>query len=269
MKTFKEFLEEAATRAYHSNKDELLKAHGGKMPEGHRPGYRAGKGWFPSSIEDEKKAKKRREERKKPLTKGDFHDYAKRNLVKKPKEFADIAVDREEHEIKRKEGVRGKRTKKFGKPYHLDHLQPLSQEQRKKEHRERRYAIAPGHSAKNLEVKSAKSNIEKGAEPPKKGERGSTFTRSGAIKHTADDTHKFIKRLDSLVSRVRHSPAERMASAYDKITGLPSEKSKTKKETSSSSTSRRIVPPPRKIGSRNVPPPRKIGSRNTPPPVRK
>lgn len=267
MKSFTEFLEEAAARTYHSGKNELLKAHGGKMPEGHRPGYRAGKGWFASSIEDEKASKKRREQRKKPLTHKDFHDYAKRNLVKNPKEFADVAVDREESEIKRKESVRDRRKKKFGVPYHLDHVQPLSQEQRKNEHRQRRYAVSPGHSAKNLEVKSAKSNIEKGDAPPKKGERGSNFTRSGSIKHTADDTHKFIRRLDSLVSRVRHSPAERMAKAYDKITGLPSEKSKPKKQTSSSSTPR--VPRPRKISSRNVPPPRKIGSRNVPPPIRK
>lgn len=226
MKTFREFLEEATSRVYHQNKDALLKAHNGKLPDGHRPGYRAGKGWFSSSIEDEKASKKRREQRKKPLTTTDFHNYAKRNLIKNPKEFADIATDREEHEIKRKEQVRSRRKKKFGVPYHLDHIQPLSQEQRKKEHRERRYAIAPGHSAKNLEVKSAASNIEKGDNPPKRGERGSNFTRSGAIKHTADDTHKFIDRFDSLVRRVRHSPAERMAKAYDEITGLSQKKSK-------------------------------------------
>jgi hypothetical protein len=265
MKTFRQFLEEAETRVYHKGKEELFKAHPeGKLPEGHRPGYRAGKGWFASSIADEKEAKKRREQRKKPLKHEHFYNYAKRNLIKNPNEFADIASDREEHEIKRKEGVRDRRKKKFGVPYHLDHLQPLSQEQRKKEHRQRRYAIAPGHTAKNLEVKSAKSNIEKGAEPPKRGERGSNFTRSGSIKHTADNTHKFIKRLDSLVSSVRHSPAERMASAYDKITGLPPEKSKPKKE-----TPRRRVPPPRKIASRDVPPPRKISSRDVPPPIRK
>jgi len=255
MKTFKEFLAEATNREFHSSKDDLLKAG---LPAGHRAGYRAGKGWFASSIDDEKASKKRREDRKKPLTKSDFHDYAKRNLLKKPEEFADIATDREEHEIKRKEELRGRRTKKFGVPYHLDHLQPLSQEQRKREHRQRRYAISPGHSAQNLEVKSAKSNIEKGDKLPKRGEKGSNLTRSGAIRHTANDTHKFIRKLDSAIGNVQGSPAKRMARAYDKITGLSPGKPKPKKQTSDSSTPRRRVPPPRKIGSRNVPPPRKI-----------
>jgi hypothetical protein len=101
MKTFKEFLAEATNRQFHSSKEGLLKSHEGKLPEGHRPGYRAGKGWFASSIEDEKVSKKRREDRKKPLTRSDFHNYAKRNLINKPGEFADIATDREEPAIDR------------------------------------------------------------------------------------------------------------------------------------------------------------------------
>jgi hypothetical protein len=258
MKTFKEFLAEAINREFHSSKESLRRSHGGELPAGHRAGYRAGKGWFASSIDDEKASKKRREERKNPLTRSDFHDYAKRNLFKKPEEFADIAIDREEHNIKRKEALRGRRTKKLGVPYHLDHLQPLSQERRKREHKQRRYAIAPGHSAQNLEVKSAKSNIEKGDELPKKGEKGSNLTRSGAIRHTANDTKKFIKNLDSAIGNVQGSPAKRMAGAYDRLTGLSPENPKPKKQTSDSSTPRRRIPPPRKIGSRNVPPPRKI-----------
>jgi len=42
MKTFKIFLEEAASRIFYGSKDDLLKSHEGKLPEGHRPGYRAG-----------------------------------------------------------------------------------------------------------------------------------------------------------------------------------------------------------------------------------
>jgi hypothetical protein len=268
-KTFREFLEEAATRTYHSSKSELLGTHGGKLPEGHRPGYRAGKGWFSNSIADEKKAKERREGRKKPLTQDDFHSYAKRNLVKKPKEFAAIAADREEHAIDRTYKKAKTTEKKSGVKQHVDHIQPLSQEKRRlsKEHKARRYAISPGHSAQNLEVATAASNIQKGDAPPKKGERGSNFTRSGAIRHTAKDTHKFIKKLDSEISSVRHSPAERMAKAYDKITGLPPEKPKDSKQTPKSSTSR--VPSPKKISSRSVPPPRKISSRNVPPPIKR
>ena len=266
MKTFKEFLEEAATHKYYGSSEELLKSNGGKPPEGHSPTYRKKLGWFFISDEDKKASQKRRKERQNPLTKQDFHDYAARNLIPNPGEFADIAIDREHHEIKRKESVRDRRKKKFGVPYHLDHIQPISQEQRRKEHRQRRYAIAPAHSAKNLRVISAKSNLEKEDTPPRRGERGSNFTRSGSIKSTADDTHRFIRRLDSLVSSVQHSPAERMARAYDRLTGLPPEKPKPKKQTSDSSTPRRRVPPPRKISSRNVPPPRKISSRNVPPP---
>ena len=265
MKTFKEFLAEATNRQFHSNKDGLLNSHGGELPAGHRAGYRAGKGWFASSIEDEKKAKKRREDRKKPLTRSDFHDYAKRNLINKPREFADIATDREEHAIDRTYKKAKTTEKEFGVKQHVDHSQPLSQEQRKKQHRARFYAVTPGHSSQNLEVATAASNIQKGDTLPKRGEPGSKLTRSGAIRHTANDTKEFIKKLDSAIGNVQGKPAERMAKAYDKITGLSSDSSKPKKQTSNSSTPR--VPSPRKIGSRNVPPPRKIGSRNVPPPT--
>jgi hypothetical protein len=251
-KTFREFLEEA-TRTYHSNKDDLLKAHGGKLPEGHRTGYRAGQGWFASSIEDEKASKQRREGRKKPLTKSDFHNHAKRNLINNPGEFADIATDREEHAIDRKYKKAKTAEKESGVKQHVDHSQPLSQEKRKTKHKARFYAVTPGHSAQNLEVATAASNIEKGDTPPKKGEHGSNFTRSGAIRHTANDTKEFIKNLDSAVGNVQGSPAKRMAKAYDKITGLPPEKPKDSKQTPKSSRPR--VPSPRKISSRNVPPP--------------
>lgn len=253
-KTFREFLEEA-TRTYHSDKNDLLKAHGGKLPEGHRTGYRAGQGWFASSIEDEKASKKRREERKKPLTKSDFHNYANRNLINKPREFADVATDREEHAIDRTYKKAKTAEKESGVKQHVDHIQPLSQEKRRlsKEDKSRRYAVSPGHSAQNLEVATAASNIEKGDTPPKKGERGSNFTRSGAIRHTANDTEEFIKNLDSAVGNVQGSPAKRMAKAYDKITGLPPEKPKDSKQTPKSSPPR--VPSPRKISSRSVPPP--------------
>ena len=253
-KTFREFLEEA-TRTYHSDKNDLLKAHGGKLPEGHRTGYRAGQGWFASSIEDEKASKKRREERKKPLTKSDFHNYANRNLINKPGEFADIATDREEHAIDRTYKKAKTAEKESGVKQHVDHIQPLSQEKRRlsKENKPRRYAVSPGHSAQNLEVATAASNIEKGDTPPKKGERGSNFTRSGAIRHTANDTKEFIKNLDSAVGNVQGSPAKRMAKAYDKITGLPPEKPKDSKQTPKSSPPR--VPSPRKISSRRVSPP--------------
>ena len=207
------------------------------------------------------------EERKRPLTKSDFYNYAKRNLINKPREFADIASHREDRAISKKEQDRTDRKKKFKIEYHVDHSQPLSQEQRKPQHKSRFYAITPGHSAQNIEVKTKVSNIRKGDTPPKKGEHGSNFTRSGAIKHTADDTKEFIKNLDSAVGNVQGKPAKRMAKAYDRITGLSSKKSEPKKQTSNSSTSR--APSPRKIGSRNVPPPRKIGSRNVPPPIRK
>jgi hypothetical protein len=267
MKTFSEFLEEATNRQFHSSKDSLLKAHGGELPAGHRTGYRAGQGWFASSIEDEKASKKRREERKKPLTKSDFHDHAKRNLINKPGEFADIATDREEHAIDRIYKKAKTAEKESGVKQHVDHSQPLSQEQRKKQHRARFYAVTPGHSSQNLEVATAASNIEKGDTPPKRGEPGSKLTRAGAIRHTANDTKEFIKNLDSAVKSVQHSPAERMKRAYDRITGLPQEKPKPQEQTSNSSTPR--VPSPRKIGSRNVSPPRKIGSRNVPPPIRK
>ena len=265
MKTFKEFLAEATNRQFHSSKDGLLNSHGGELPAGHRAGYRAGKGWFASSIEDEKKAKKRREDRKKPLTRSDFHDYAKRNLINKPREFADIATDREEHAIDRTYKKAKTTEKESGVKQHVDHSQPLSQEQRKKQHRARFYAVTPGHSSQNLEVATSASNIQKGDTLPKRGEPGSKLTRSGAIRHTANDTKEFIKKLDSAIGNVQGKPAERMAKAYDKITGLPSDSSKPKKQTSNSSTPR--VPSPRKIGSRNVPPPRKIGSRNVPPPT--
>ncbi len=224
MKTFKHFLEEAASRAFYGSRDDLLKAHKGELPSGHRAGYRAGEGWFASSIEDEKASKKRREERKKPLTRSEFHSYAKRNLIKNPKEFADIATHRERHAISQKEKERDRRKQRFGIEYHVDHSQPLSQEKRKKQHRERFYAVAPAHSAQNLEVRTKTHNIRKGDTPPKKGEHGSNFTRSGAIRHTANDTREFIKNLDSVVGNVQGGPAKRMAKAYDRITGLSSKK---------------------------------------------
>lgn len=222
MKTFTQFLEEATNRQFHSSKESLLKAHGGELPAGHRPGYRAGKGWFSSSLENEKASKKRREERKKPLTKSDFEGYAKRNLFKNPREFADIADDRERHAISQKERERDRRKQRFGIEYHVDHSQPLSQSQRKPENQERFYAVVPGHSAANLEVRTKVSNIRKGDTPPKRGEPGSRLTRSGAIRRTANDTREFIRKLDSLVGNVQGKPAQRMARAYDRLTGLSS-----------------------------------------------
>jgi hypothetical protein len=256
MKTFSEFLEEA----YYKSSEALLAAHGGKLPEGKIKGYRP-RGdsgvWFLTTPEAEKaskaKSKARREERKNPLTTKDFESYAKRNLIKNPREFAAITKHREDRAIAQKETQTKSRQERTGIPQHLDHIQPLSQNQRRPENQERFYKITPAHSAKNLETRTAKSNEKKGDTPPKRGEPGSKLTRAGAIRHTVNDTKEFIKNLDSAIGNVQGKPAKRMAKAYDRITGLSSEKPKPKKQTSNSSTSR--VPPPRKIGSRNVPPP--------------
>jgi len=263
MKTFSEFLEEA----YYKSSKELLAAHGGELPAGKIKGHISGKGWFITTTEQKKKSQARREERKNPLTTKDFESHAKRNLIKNPKEFADIAKHREDRAIAQKETQTKSRQERTGIPQHLDHIQPLSQNQRRPENQERFYKITPAHSAKNLETRTAKSNEQKGDTPPKRGEPGSKLTRAGAIRHTANDTKEFIKNLDSAIGNVQGKPAERMKRAYDRITGLPPEKPKPKEQTSNSST--RNVSPPRKIGSRNVPPPRKIGSRNVPPPIKK
>jgi len=224
MKSFKEFLQEADSRTFYGRKDDLLKSHNGKLPDGHRAGYRPGRGWFASSVQDERASKQRREERKKPLTRDDFHSYAKRNLISKPREFADIADHREQHAISQKEQERSRRKQRFGIEYHVDHSQPLSQEQRKRQHKSRFYAVTPGHASQNLELKTKTHNIRKGDAPPKKGEHGSNFTRSGAIRHTANDTKEFIKNMDSTIGNVQGHPAKRMAKAYDRLTGLKSKK---------------------------------------------
>ena len=266
MKTFSEFLEEA----YYKSSEALLAAHGGKLPPGKIKGYRP-RGdsgvWFLTTPEAKKESQARREERKNPLTTKDFESHAKRNLIQNPKEFAAIAKHREDRAIAQKETQTKSRQKRTGIPQHLDHIQPLSQNQRRPENQERFYKITPAHSARNLETRTAKSNEQKGDTPPKRGEPGSKLTRAGAIRHTANDTKEFIKDFDSAVKSVQNSPAERMKKAYDKLTGLSSGSPKPKKQTSNSSTPR--VPSPRKIGSRNVSPPRKIGSRKVPPPIRK
>ena len=262
MKTFSEFLEEA----YYKSSKELLAAHGGELPAGKTAGYRK-RGdsgvWFLTTPEAEKaskaKSKARREERKNPLTTTDFESHAKRNLIKNPKEFAAIAKHREDRAIAQKEAQTKSRQERTGIPQHLDHIQPLSQNQRRRENQERFYKITPAHSAKNLETRTAKSNEQKGDTPPKRGEPGSKLTRAGAIRHTANDTKEFIKDFDSAVKSVQNSPAERMKKAYDKLTGLSSGSPKPKEQTSNSSTPR----------VRNVSPPRKLGSRNVPPPIRK
>lgn len=264
MKTFSEFLEEA----YHRTSKELLAAHGGELPAGTKTGYIRGKGWFLTTPEKKKQSQETREGRKNPLTaKGDFLPHAKRNLIKNPEEFAAIAKHREDRAIAQKEAQTKSRQERTGIPQHLDHTQPLSQNQRRPENQKRFYAVVPAHSAKNLEVRTAAYNMQKGDTPPKRGEPGSKLTRAGAIRHTANDTKEFIKDFDSAVKSVQNSPAERMKKAYDRITGLPPEKPEPKEQTSNSST--RNVPRPRKIGSREVQPPRKLGSRNVPPPIRK
>lgn len=255
MKTFSEFLEEA----YYKSSKELLAAHGGELPAGKIKGHINGKGWFLTTPEAKKKSQEKREERKNPITDEDFESHAKRNLIKNPREFAVIAKHREDRAIKQKKAQTKSRQERTKIPQHLDHIQPLSQGQRKPENQERFYAITPAHSAANLEVRTAAYNMRKGDTPPKRGEPGSKLTRAGAIRKAANDTKEFIKNLDSAVGNIQGKPAERMKRAYDKLTGLPPEKPKPQEQTSNSSTPK----------VRNVSPPRKIGSRNVPRPVRK
>jgi len=209
-KTFKEFVEEAYLiegRRF-VTKDEA-QAKFDKLPPEEREkrdlrnsGANQG-GWGTKLKDSLKKQRKRRSQRLNPLTKDELETQAKRTLRKNPSELAAIALDREEDARKKQREAKTKLKKKTGIKHVEDHIQPLQQDKRRPENRQRFERLSPGDVQSNLQVTSEPKNLRKGSKPPKKGQRGYGTTRSGAIKKRLDKAEKFSNKLGKLVSQIQ------------------------------------------------------------------
>lgn len=209
-KTFEEFVSEAyliEARRF-VTKDEA-QAKFDKLPPEEREkrelrnsGANQG-GWGTKLKDSLKKQRKRRSQRLNPLTKDELETHAKRTLRKNPRELAAIALDREEDARKKQGAAKRRLTKKTAIKHVEDHIQPLQQDKRRPNLRQRYERLSPGDVASNLQVTSEPKNLRKGSKPPKKGQRGYGTTRSGAIKHRLDKAQKFSDKLDKLTRQIQ------------------------------------------------------------------
>lgn len=146
---------------------------------------------------------KRRRSRLNPLTQKELESHANRNLRPNAKELAAIAYDREEDAMEKQENAARRQSRKKKVKHVQDHSQPLQQDKRRPENKERFERVTPGHVASNLQVTSEPKNLAKGSKPPKKGERGYGTTRSGAVKNRLDKAQKFSDKMDRLIASIR------------------------------------------------------------------
>ena len=209
-KTFKEFVEEAyliearrfVTRDEAQAKFDKLSPEEREKRDLRNSGANHG-GWGTKLKDSLKKQRKRRSQRLKPLTQNELETHAKRNLRKNPNELAAIAADREEDARKKQKAAARRLTKKTGTKHVEDHIQPLQQDKRKPENRERFEKITPSDASSNIQVTSEPKNLRKGSKPPRIGQRGHGTTRSSAIKQRLDKAQKFSNKLDNLVKQIK------------------------------------------------------------------
>ena len=257
MKTFSEFLEEAAYQQHSSfsSKDDLFAHHKGNLPDwafAKNRGSKENPKWGLASKASREKSSNKREEDLK-MTTGNL-------------------TQRENRKLEAKERLRTERKKEL---HHATEVERSGAEMRNMsagERMRRRASDAKQHkyhgdNPRNLVL--ANKGSAASFKPEQPGFHHSKF-------HAFERTHKKdledvgntispMRAFTTLVNQARRRKKRlpelqaRMAKAYDKNTGLSSEKPKPKEQTSNSSTPR----------VRNVSPPRKIGSRNVPPPIRK
>ena len=202
-KTFKEFVEKIHILEGQSREEAEKKRLAKPNPDEWRVRNTGGGNWTTKRKSSLSAQGKRRSQKSNPLTKQELETHAKRTLRKNPSELADIALDREEVSKKKQTTAARRLTRKTGTRHVQDHSQPLQQDKRKPENRERFERVTPGDVASNLQVTSEPKNLKKGSKPPKKGERGYGTTRSGAIKKRLDKAQKFSNKMDRLISQIR------------------------------------------------------------------
>lgn len=219
MKTFKEFLEECCilTEKTFDSKEEGEKYYR-ENPHPNIPtwvmrsrGVNKKTGKQQWRIADRNKKNSSQKTRQKTInstkiTKAELLDMAKRQVDKSnPEERANLALDVETNELNRIRGRRRRLTNTSGVQQTEDHLQPIQRKMSNPELQRRLYKILPGHTSYNIRIRPLSVNSSRKNEPPKRGELGHTFTRSGATREALRKGDILGKQIDDVLHKIRNS----------------------------------------------------------------
>lgn len=188
-KTFKEFVEEAyLIEKTFPNKQAAVDYHKENPPYGDEPYHIRRKNksgepeaWRPVRAKNRNAQSSTRRSNANPLKYDEVLGWVRRNLIPNPEKTAKEMIRRETSNKKSQTTKARSETKKTGVLHTVDHPQPVSQDRRKPELRQRFQHIAPGDTSSNREIMPGRQNASKNSKPPKKGDPGWEKTRSGSI----------------------------------------------------------------------------------------
>jgi hypothetical protein len=208
MKTFKEFLEELyLTEKTFSTRQQAVDYHKENPPYGDEPYHirrknRRGEpeSWRPVRARQRNQQSSTRRKNSNPLSRSEIADFLKRNLHPNPEKTA-IELMKKERNRKSSQNKKARsETEKTGELHTIDHPQPVSQDRRNPELRQRFQNVVPGDTSYNREVMQDRENASKNSKPPKRGESGFGRTRSGAIRSLMS-CREFLQKLYLMESK--------------------------------------------------------------------